>query len=484
MHESTQPGADDPALYLRGLIALRDGALDDATALLTQALRRQPGHPGMRRNLVRALLLSGCFDQVLLHANAVLASDPRDAEMHYARGTALNALGQPTKGCAALARALALQPNNASAWLNMANASVDAGDLAGAETMYRTAITLDPNLAEAHASLGHLLLEQARFYAATEACETAVRLRPDFAQAHWNLAAALLLGGDLERGFREYEWRKSHPSFRRDFLGLPGRYWQGEPLDGRVILVRAEQGLGDTIQFARYLPVLRELGGRPILVCAPTLVPLFQSMPGIRAVPKQNPLPAHDVWADLLSLPHLLGAKLETIPAPSGYLRAQPESAARWDQFLPKGRRIGLVLAGNPNHKADKRRSIPFALAKILTGIPNVVWINLQHGPAAAQLQRAGGPVDLTERLPDYAETAALIENLDLVISADTSVAHLAGALGKPAWVLLPQAPDWRWLLERSDSPWYRSIRLFRQSQAGDWTGVLKDVRTSLTSLP
>lgn len=482
MHESAQPGAEDPTLYLQGLIALRDGALDDATALLTQALRREPGNPAMRRNLVRALLLSYRYDQVLLHANAVLANDPKDAEMHYARGTALNALGQPTKACAALARALALQPNNAPAWLNMANASIDAGDPEAAETMYRTAVTLDPNMAEAHASLGHLLLEQARLHAATEACETAVRLLPNFPQAHWNLAAALLLSGDLQQGFREYEWRKTHPTFRRDFPELPGRYWEGEPLDGRTILVRAEQGLGDTIQFARYLPVLRKLGGQTILACAPPLVPLLGTMPGIRAISKRGTLPPYDTWADLLSLPHLLGTTLETIPGAGGYLRVPADRAADWDQALPKGRRIGLALAGNPNHRADKRRSIPFALAKILTEVPDIVWVNLQHGPDAARLEHAAGPTDLTARLTDYAETAALIGNLDLIISADTSVAHLAGALGKPAWVLLPYAPDWRWLLERSDSPWYRSIRLFRQSVAGDWTGVLNSVRTALAS--
>jgi Flp pilus assembly protein TadD len=478
---SPLPGttADDGrALYVRGLLALRGGDAREAASLLTQALRRQPTHHGMRRNLVRALLIGEQFEQAVVQANAALSGVPDDAELHFARGTALNALGQHTQACAAFARALSLQPDHAPTWLNMGNASIDLDDLASAEPLYRTAIRLDANLAEAHASLGYVLTTQGRLPEAIEACETAIRVRPDFAQAHWNLAVALLLSGDLPRGFAEYEWRKRHRRFRSDFPELPGRQWDGIGASGRTILVRAEQGFGDAIQFARYLPLIRGAGGDPVLICAPPLVPLIQSMPGIRAISLGDPLPVHDSWIDQISLPGVFGTTLDTIPSPNGYLTADPVRVQAWHERLPGGRKVGIAFAGNPKHEADRRRSIAADCAMALLDVVGPRFVNLQHGPAAG----LPGLPDLTGWMTDYAETAALIDNLDLVVTVDTSVAHLAGALGKPVWILLPHAPDWRWMLGRSNSPWYRSVRLFRQPVAGDWTSVLAEVAQTLIS--
>jgi len=245
----------------------------------------------------------------------------------------------------------------------------------------------------------------------------------------------------------------------------------GDPA-GRTILVRAEQGLGDAIHFARYLPLIRDAGGVPVLLCAPSLLALIQSMPGVRAVSTDAPLPPYDAWTDQMSLPRLMGTTLDSIPAAGGYLTADPQRAERWRQRLPAGRKIGLVFAGNPRHPGDRRRSIPIELIRPLLEIDGVSFVSLQHGESAA----ACGLPDLTAWMTDFAETAALIENLDLVISVDTSVAHLAGALGKPTWLMLPAAPDWRWMLHRPDSPWYRSMRLFRQDKPGDWGGVLHRV--------
>jgi tetratricopeptide (TPR) repeat protein len=480
---------DGRDLYVQGLLALRDGNPEDAALLLTRALRRQPNHSGMRRNLVRALLVAGRFEQVVIQANAALSTTPDDAELHFARGTALNALGDHARACAAHARALALQPNHAPSWLNMGNASADQDDLVSAEGMYRTAIRLDPALAEAHASLGYILTMQGRLTQAIEACETAIRLRPDFAQAHWNLAIAALLSGDLPRGFAEYEWRKRHPRYRAAFADLAGRAWDGTNPAGQTILVRAEQGFGDVIQFARYLPLIRDAGAIPVLACAPSLVPLIQSMPGVRAVSSSDPLPPYDAWIDQISLPRAFGTTLHTIPGAAPYLSADPTLVQAWRMRLAAehsaGKRperqptIGIAFAGSPDHRADRRRSIPLGLAAKLPDLPGLSFVNLQHGPSAAGL----GLPDLTPWMTDYAETAALIQNLDLVITVDTSVAHLAGALGKPVWIMLPHAPDWRWLLERSDNPWYRSARLFRQPTAGDWTSVLAEVTRELVSL-
>lgn len=486
MNAATQPVPDDQTLYLHGLMALRGGALDEAAWLLTRALRRQPGHPGMRRNLVRALLLAERYEQVLLHANTALDTCPDDPEMHFARGTALNALGQPSRACAALARALALQPNHAAAWLNMGNAATDKDDYASAEAMYRSALRFAPELAEAWASLGYLLTEQGRLGEAVAACEEAIRLRPDMAQAHWNLAVALLLQGDLRRGLAEYEWRKRHRRFHRDFPDLPGRRWDGGDINGQTVLVRAEQGLGDTIQFARYLPMIAARGGRPVLVCAPELVPLLQGLPGVEVAAKRGMLPAYDAWVDQGSLPGLLGTTLETVPSAGGYLTADTERVKTWDAKLPKGRRIGLVLAGNPRHARDRKRSVPFEMGSGLRDVPDVVWVRFRQETAGPMVEvtgprvMAGDETAIAYPLPDFAETAALVSCLDLVISVDTAVAHLAGALGKPVWLLLPHAPDWRWLLDRDDSPWYGSARLFRQTTPGDWHGVLQRIRSSV----
>jgi tetratricopeptide (TPR) repeat protein len=468
---------DGRALYIQGLLALRQGDADRAVRLLGDALRVQPGHRGIGRNLVRALLAAGQFEAVLEQVCAALTVTPDVAELYFARGTALNALGHPARACAAFGRALSLRPDHAPSWLNMGNASADLDDLASAETLYRTAIRLDPALPEAHASLGHVLTMQGRIPDAIEACAAAIRLRPDFAPAHWNLAVAALLGGDLTRGFTAYEWRKRHDRYRADFPDLPGDLWGGSDITGKTILVRAEQGFGDTIQFARYLPLIRDTGATPILLCAGSLVPLFQSIDGVRAVSVADRLPAYDVRVDLMSLPHLFGTTLDTIPSPGAYLTADPVRTEVWRGRLPAGRRVGIAFAGHPGHPNDRRRSIQPEDAVRLLDVPGVSFVNLLHGPAAGGF----GLTVLTPWLSDYADTAALIDALDIVVTVDTSVAHLAGALGKPVWILLPYVPDWRWLLGRTDSPWYRSARLFRQPVQGDWASVLARVRRDLT---
>jgi Tfp pilus assembly protein PilF len=476
------PEADEGrALYIRGLLELRNGDAEEAASLLTQALRWQPTHRGVRRNLVRALLSAEHFEKVLHQANAALAGTPDDAELHFARGTALNALGQHARACAAFARALSLRPDHAASWLNMGNASADLDDLASAETLYRTAIRLDAALLEAYASLGHILTMQGRLTDAFEVFDIAIRLRPDFAQAHWNLAIAALLSGDLLRGFAEYEWRKRHARYRADFPDLPGVRWDGSDANGQTILVRAEQGFGDVIQFARYLPLIRDRGGNPILVCAPSLVPLMRSIPGIQAVASSDPVPGYDSWVDQISLPQLFGTTLNSIPYANRYLSADPARTQAWRARLLDGRtigarKVGIAFAGNPQHPADRRRSIPADFDVTLPDIPGLSFVNLQHGGSAGQLSLP----DLTPWMTDFAETAALIVNLDLVVTVDTAVAHLAGALGKRVWILLPHAPDWRWMLGRSDSPWYGSARLFRQPAAGDWTTVLARVMQAL----
>jgi Flp pilus assembly protein TadD len=479
IHSPSLPVAAQPSLYVRGLLALRNNDAEDAASLLTRALRREPEHCGVHRNLVRALLLGEHWDQVVIQANAALVGMPDVAELHFAHGTALNALGQHSKACAAFAKALSLQPDHAASWLNMGNASADLDDLESAETLYRTALRLDPALPEAYASLGYILTRQSRLAEAIQAFETAIDRFPDFAPAHWNLAIAALLGGDLKRGFAEYEWRKHHPRYRSDFPILPGPPWDGSDPAGQTILIRAEQGFGDTIQFARYLPLIAAAGGKPVLVCHPSLVPLIGTMAGVTARAHGPTPPAFDTWIDMASLPFVFGTTMETVPYPTAYLRADPVRSEAWRGQLPTGRKVGVVFSGNPRHPDDRRRSIPLELVR-LPDIPSLSFIDLHFGE---ELPRLGLP-NLTTWMKDYAETAALIANLDLVVTVDTSVAHLAGALGKPVWILLPHAPDWRWTLGRSDSTWYKSARLFRQQAAGDWTGVLNRAFGALMCSP
>jgi Flp pilus assembly protein TadD len=464
--------------YRLGLMALRNGELGEAVTLLTAAVQAHPLDTGMRRNLVRALLADGRFGRAAAEASHALIAMPNDPELHYALGTALGGEGQPARACAAFARAIALRPDHAPSWLNFGNASADMDDIPSAESLYRAAIRLDAGLPEAHASLGYVLTLQGRLAEAIDACETAIRLRPDFARAHMNLATAALLGGDLARGFAAYEWRKQIEAYRRDFTPLEGPIWDGGEVRGRRVLVRAEQGFGDAIQCARYLPLIRDAGGLPILACSPELVPLFRCMDGIQAVPADGPLPPYDVRIDMMSLPGVFGTTLDSIPCADGYLSAEATRVRAWHARLPSGPKIGVVLSGNPLHPADRRRSMPVEMAHRLLAVPGLRLVNLQHGSAADGFALP----NLTGWMTDYAETAALVANLDLVITVDTSIAHLAGALGKPAWVLLPFAPDWRWMLGCSDSPWYRSVRLFRQESAGNWAGVLDEVMGALSS--
>jgi Flp pilus assembly protein TadD len=466
------------AIYLYGLLQLDTGQTAAAVDSLGRAASLRPASPAARLGLGRALLAEGQAGEALAAADAVLVQEPGNAQALFLRGTALNALGRPAEALPALQKAIAADPANPAAYLNLGNALADLDELGAAEAAVRRAIVLDPGLIEAHVSLGFILTSRGRLSAAIAACEAALALQPDMAQAHWNLATAALLAGDFARGFVEYEWRKQHDRFRRDFIGLPGPVWSGDDPAGRTILVHAEQGLGDTIQLARYLPRIAARGARVVLVCDPRLVGLLGTLPGVSAVAHDGELPPYDAWIDQMSLPRVFSTSPATIPAAGGYLAPDPVCAAAWWAVLPAGRKVGVVWAGNPEHSNDRRRSLPPDTVGALLAAPGVTFVSLQLGPRATE---AALP-DLSARLSDYAETAALIANLDLVVTVDTSVAHLAGALGVPCWVMLPFAPDWRWQLGRDRSAWYASMRLFRQAAPGAWGDVVASVVSELAA--
>src|SRR5437899_1944533 len=364
------------------------------------------------------------------------------------------------------------------------------GKLEDAIASYRQALALKPDFAEAHKSLGIALWDQGKLDEAITCFRQALTLKPDYVHAHCSLGLALLSAGDLSRGFTEYEWRWRLKEFERQCAGLilPQPFWDSYELNGGTILLYAEQGFGTTIQFIRYAPLVARRGGRVIVACQPELVRLLASVAGIaQVVSEREPLPDFDLHASFLSLPRIIGTTLETIPSQCPYL-SPPESSSVKVEAPPDVRlKVGIVWAGLPIHRNDRNRSCPLSYFLKLAELPGVVLYSLQKQPMAAGLGEIVPGMrahNLSDQIGDWADTAAAICQLDLVLTIDTAVAHLAGALGWPVWVLLPHVGvDWRWMTGREDSPWYPSMRLFRQNAPGDWPGVFARVSAELQTL-
>jgi tetratricopeptide (TPR) repeat protein len=440
-----------------GLVSEALGKPAEAMRCYEQALRLNP-------NLAEAQVGLG---------NTLLARDRiADAEVHFRQATQL-------------------RPGFPEAHNNLGNVLVRQGRFAEAAAAYEEALTLRPNYLQAHSNLGHALKELGRFDEAMAHLEEALRLQPDNADAHWNRALLWLLRGDFERGWPEYEWR--WPAHRLQPRAFKEPRWDGGRLDGRTILLHGEQGLGDTLQFIRYAPLVHERGGKVIVECHAALVRLVQKVTGVeRALPPNSELPAFDVYAPLLSLPGILHTTLATVPAKVPYLDADLALVEKWRSELTAlgSFKIGIAWQGNPAFAGERQRTVPLEHFAALAAVPGVRLISLQKGPGAEQLQKRTDRVpvlDLGPRLDETAgpfqDTAAIMQCLDLVVSSDTAIPHLAGALGVPVWVALPHVPDWRWLLGRDDSPWYPTMRLFRQSRPGDWEGVFKQIAADVRSL-
>ncbi|GIL41488.1 tetratricopeptide repeat protein [Roseiterribacter gracilis] len=468
-----------------GNALLAQGSLADAIESYRQALARRDS-PQAQTNLANAMQRLGSLDAALAGAELALEADPQLLEARLVETRVLRELGLVERARESAEKAVAVAPDSGQAALALGNALFDLDHLDEAEATYHRAIAIDPTLAEAHANLGFLLTAKGQYDDAIAACERSIAVRSDFAEAHWNQGFAHLLAGNYEPGWRKYEWRKRHPRFAKTFVQLTGAEWQGEPLDGKTLLIHAEQGLGDSIQFARYADTLAQQGAKIIVACARPLVSLLERAPGVvAAVDRELTFPAYDYWVDQMSLPLLLGVTPEQSPAPQRYLFADPGRVAAWEQILPPGRRAGLVWAGNTLHSNDRRRSMPAESLKPLTQVEGWSFVSLQVGRRASDAALLPGVLDITDALDDFEATAAVIEALDVVISVDTAVAHLAGALGRPTFLLLPNAPDWRWLPSRpDDTPWYASMRLFRQPRPGDWDAVVARVSAALAEFP
>ncbi|MGD0387896.1 MAG: tetratricopeptide repeat protein [Tepidisphaeraceae bacterium] len=471
-----------------GIVLKDKGILDEAIVACRQAIRLKPDFAEAHTNLGNALQSKGRLDEAVASHRQAIRLKPESAEAHSNLGGALKDNGQLDEAVAACRQAIALRGNYAEAHNNLGNALTDKGQLDEAIAACRQAVALKPNLPEAHNNLGNALRDKGQFNEALAAYRQAIVLRPSYAEAHFNLALALLLRGDFQAGWEEYEWRWKCKDFSSPVRDLPGPQWDGSPMQGRVILLYAEQGLGDALQFIRYLPLVEERGGKIIVECQAELQRLFQTMAGrCQVVASGQPLPDFDLHCPLLSLPRVFGTNLANIPNIVPYLSPDPALVDAWSRTLghPDGQlRVGLAWAGSARFKHDRTRSLNLQqLAPLLTA-RGVKFYSLQKGPAGEQAIHPAMElelIDLGPELSDFADTAAVMSLMDLIITTDTSVPHLAGALGRPVWAMLQFAPDFRWLLEREDSPWYPTMRLFRQATPGDWDGVIRRVAAELS---
>jgi Tfp pilus assembly protein PilF len=388
---------------------------------------------------------------------------------------------------------LRMQPNDFIAHTTLGCILKEEGFTQEALQCFQKSIQFNPGYAKAYYNLGLLYQEKNQIDEAVTYYRKALQIIPDWAETHWDLSHILLLSGDFGQGWKELEWR-----FRcKDYFNYsyyPQPVWNGCDIAGRTILLHAEQGFGDTIQFVRYAPLLALRGAKIILDCQKELASLLRTVTGIDHVIRYGEqLPKFDTICSLLTLPLIFETTLDNIPVKMPYVTVAPSLVQKWQHKVQEHNaqfRVGLVWAGKREHKNDRNRSCSPEIFWPLLKNANITFYTLQKGDAAVQIKNAPKErnlVDYTPEIADFADTAALIENLDLVITVDTSVAHLAGALGKPVWTLLPFVPDWRWLLNREDSPWYPTMRLFRQPSPGDWdsviTRIIKELKVYIDSL-
>ncbi len=397
--------------------------------------------------------LSGAFQEALDLYNNALAQGLECGALHHNRGNTLLAMGRFDEAIEA----------------------------------YHHALQLMPTYSESHVTIASALLELGRAEDALASCDAALEIAPDNAEAHWNRALILLLLGQFHEGWQEHEWRWQKRGFTSPSRHNDIPLWNGTPLAGKTILLHAEQGFGDAIQFIRYAKLIAIQGANIIIECHPPLVPLFNIIADIRSVvPFDAPLPFCDCQAPLLSLPWLMGTTLDSIPADCPYLTVPTGRRSIWQDLVAThpGLKVGIAWAGSNVHRNDRLRSLPLALLEPLLGLEGITFFSLQIGDAGHQLKQSplsAKVLDLCNNINDFGDTAALIEQLDLIITVDTAVAHLAGSLAKPVWLMLPFAPDWRWMLHREDSLWYPTMRLFRQDNDCSWQPVVENIRTVLS---
>ena len=516
------------AIHLLGVIAFQRGDLEEARERVSRALSINSSIAMYHANLGRIEKARGQLSAAISSCRQSLSIVPAQADVLSDLSGALVDMGDYDQALTVSKQALAIDPNFApalinqgAAWFQKAKALHDAGDLTAAEDSYKFSIAANPDLAEAHCNLGNILRgdrrlnealkhydlalgiipDQAEIHAnkgvalqelnnlteAIKSYRTATHLDPENAEAHRNLAMALLKRGEFEEGWKEFEWRwkTAHfASIRRDW-NKP--LWNGEPCTGKTILVHAEQGFGDTFQMARYLPELAGRGAKVIVEAPDTVGEVLQSAGGIeRIIPPGTTLPDHDFHIPMMSLPGAFNTTFDNIPSPEGYLSA-PDHAIECRKFKTPDtgkRKIGIVWKGNPTHPRDAARSPGLEAQRPLIENTDADFYSLQVGQGGEDIKAANLSTQITDLEPDlqtFSDTAAAIHHLDLVITPDTAVAHLAGAMGCPVWLMLEFASEWRWFEGREECSWYGMVRVFRQEKIGDWGSVLELISTALT---
>jgi len=465
------------------------GNLDQAEVLCKKILKKQPKHFDALHLLGFIYYQSKDFNSAISYLQKAIHINSADAVAYNNLGNALQNNGQIDEAIACYNNAVQINPYYDEAYNNLGCAFYEKGNFDEAIANFKKTLQINPYNTLAHNNLGQSLLEKVQIHEALLCFQKAIQLKPDYALAHFNKSLALLLSGDFKEGLKEYQWRWKLEEHKMRNFSRP--LWNGSFIKNATILLHTEQGLGDTIQFIRYAPMVAAKGAKVIAECQKELATLLQSIEGIHQIVIQGEeLPAFDVHCPLLSLPLVLNTTLENIPAKTPYINADPLLIQKWRERVRDDNgvvKVGIAWAGGPRHKKDRYRSCSLEVFSPLAQLDDITCYSLQKGDAA---QQAKNPpegiklIDYMEEIKDFSDTAALIENLDLVISVDTAVAHLAGALGKPVWTLLPYAADWRWLLDREDSPWYPTMRLFRQPSLDNWMPVMDRLISELRRCP
>jgi tetratricopeptide (TPR) repeat protein len=483
-----QPDAAVQALAAKLAKALaihQQGRLDQAAVLYQEILQLQPQHLEALQLLATIALQQKRPEVAVALFDQALAVNPRHPSALNNRGNALRDLKRPAEALASYDGALKIKPDYVEALSGRGNALHDLKRFEEALASFDQALKIRPDYAEAHNNRGNVLQSLKRLDEALKDFERALQIRPDYAEAHWNEGLCRLLMGDFAAGWPKYEWRWQREPGSSSLRNFSQPLWLGkEKLEGKTILLHAEQGLGDTIQFCRYASQVAALGAKVVLEVQPPLKALLQNLEGVSLVlGRGERLPDFDVHCPLMSLPLAFQVDMASITG-SAYLHSDPKKLVEWRARLGNARqkKVGLVWSGSAGHPHDHSRSL--ALEDIRTLVTSQAsYYCLQkewRSPESPALVSASGIEVLGDLLKDFSDTAAVVALMDLVITVDTSVAHLAGAMGKEVWILLPFSPDWRWLLERSDSPWYASARLFRQPVLDDWASVLVQVQAEL----
>ncbi|WP_371371882.1 tetratricopeptide repeat protein [Sporomusa aerivorans] len=465
-----------------GIKLVKKGDIENATTAFCTAIKLDQSYAPAYNNLGLIFKNTERLGEAEACFCRAIELDSKNWHAYNNLGLVFLDVGDLQQAEACFRKATELYVNSPAIYNNLGIALEEQYQLFEAEKAYERAVQLKPDFPEAHHNLGRILRMTRRFAEAEQHFFRAVELRPGYSEAKYSLAIFYLLCGEFGRGWREYEQSRL-TSYRYRQLDIP--HWRGEDLTGKHILLCWEHGFGDTIQFARYAQMVEQLASKTSLWVQKPLERLLSTLfPSITVLAGECPLQArYDYVCSLLSLPAIFNTCSETIPQPVPYAPVKCAASAFHRETSEKmnGNRVGVVWAGNPKHANDAQRSIPFTVFQNLFRVPGVSWVSLQVGPRAEDLMAASCNIsDSSSELADFLDTAELLEDINLVITVDTAVAHVAGSMGKETWVLLPYDPDWRWQLDREDSPWYPAVRLFRQRKPGEWQEVIERVRMAL----